>query len=346
MDLLGIKPNQVSTNVNAYKILVYGDNKTGKTTLASQIPNCLLLGFEKGFDAIAGILAQPINKWSEFREVYKAFKNDEEVRNKFKCIAIDTIDYATVMCEKYICSQLNIDDLSKAPFGKAYKAVQDEFMSVINGFIDLGVGVLVISHAENVLVGEIPSKDGTDTIKVYRKEPTIGNKKIKKFILDAMDITGYITSELKEDGTYDAKLHLRETKDYMAGNHFRYLDSEISFNYDALQNAIIAAVKKEAESKGQETTTEIKREVKVQKDFNELIVEFNDLVKSIPGASGADASTEAGKNFKTNIAPQITDIVERHLGKGAKINTATRNQIEAVEATVIDLRELVENLQR
>ena len=51
-------------------------------------------------------------------------------------------------------------------------------MSVVNGFIDLGIGVLVISHAENVLIGEIPSKDGSDTIKVYRKEPTIGNKKI------------------------------------------------------------------------------------------------------------------------------------------------------------------------
>ena len=331
MDLLNIKPNQVSTNVNAYKILIYGINKVGKTTLLSQTPQCLLLGFEKGYNAIAGVMAQPINKWSEFKEVYREFKNNEEVRNTYKCIGMDTIDYATVMCEKYICSQLGIEDLSKAPYGKAYKAVQDEFMSVINGFIDLGIGVIIVSHSEDVMIGEVPAKDGSDTIKIYRKEPTIGNKKIKKFILDAMDVTGYITSTLKEDGTYDAKLHLRETKDYMAGNHFKYLPTEIPFNFEALQNAIVEAVKKEAENKGVDTIENVVVNKKVEKDFDELVAEFNKIVDSL----------KSKEDFATAWAPKIKEIVDSHLGKGNKISNATRDQYEAVEVALNDLKDLV-----
>jgi hypothetical protein len=39
--------------------------KVGKTTLACQFPKNLLLGFEHGWNAIAGAKAVDITKWSE-----------------------------------------------------------------------------------------------------------------------------------------------------------------------------------------------------------------------------------------------------------------------------------------
>ena len=62
IDLLSITPHEVSRDLKGYTVLLYGEPKTGKTTIASKFPKALLLAFETGYLAIPGIMAQPINK--------------------------------------------------------------------------------------------------------------------------------------------------------------------------------------------------------------------------------------------------------------------------------------------
>ena len=99
-DLLNIKPHQVSRAMRGYSVFFYGEPKSGKTTTATKFPNHLLLAFEKGYNAIPGAMAQPINSWSEFRKVLRQLKQ-EEVQSKFETIIIDTADIAYDYCEKY-----------------------------------------------------------------------------------------------------------------------------------------------------------------------------------------------------------------------------------------------------
>ena len=82
IDLLNLTPHQVSRDLRGYSVFFYGDPKTGKTTTASRFPESLLLAFEKGYNAIPGIMAQPINSWAEFRKVLRQLKS-EEVKQKF-----------------------------------------------------------------------------------------------------------------------------------------------------------------------------------------------------------------------------------------------------------------------
>ena len=49
IDILKVKPHQVSRDLCGYTMLFYGAPKTGKTTIASQFPDTLLLAFEIGF---------------------------------------------------------------------------------------------------------------------------------------------------------------------------------------------------------------------------------------------------------------------------------------------------------
>lgn len=57
INLLALTPHKVSRDLSGYITYVYGEAKTGKTTMASQMPGCLLLAFEKGYNAIPGIIA-------------------------------------------------------------------------------------------------------------------------------------------------------------------------------------------------------------------------------------------------------------------------------------------------
>ena len=109
IDLLNIQPHQVSRDLRGYSVFFYGEPKSGKTTIATKFPRHLLLAFEKGYNAIPGAMAQPINAWAEFRKVLKQLSN-AEVQQMYETIIIDTADIAYDLCEKYICANAKRSD--------------------------------------------------------------------------------------------------------------------------------------------------------------------------------------------------------------------------------------------
>ena len=109
IDLLSLTPHQVSRDLRGYTVFFYGDPKTGKTTTASRFPESLLLAFEKGYNAIPGIMVQPLNSWAEFRKTLRELKK-EEVKEKFSTIIIDTADIAYDYCVRYICDNAKRSD--------------------------------------------------------------------------------------------------------------------------------------------------------------------------------------------------------------------------------------------
>ena len=54
----------------------------GKTTTASKFPGALVLACEKGYNAIPGIMAKPMNSWNDFKKVLVELR-DEEVKKIF-----------------------------------------------------------------------------------------------------------------------------------------------------------------------------------------------------------------------------------------------------------------------
>lgn len=61
IDILNIQPHKVSRDLRGYSVFFYGEAKSGKTTTASKFPESLILGFEKGWNALPGVMATPIN---------------------------------------------------------------------------------------------------------------------------------------------------------------------------------------------------------------------------------------------------------------------------------------------
>ena len=91
IDIFSIQPHQVSRNLRGYSIFFYGQPKSGKTTTAKKKKKNLLLAFEKRYNAIPGVMAQPINNWAEFRKVLRQLK-DPKAKEMFYTITIDTVN--------------------------------------------------------------------------------------------------------------------------------------------------------------------------------------------------------------------------------------------------------------
>ena len=74
IDIFSIQPHQVSRDLRGYSVFLYGGWKTGKTTIAAKFPKAMLVAFEKGYAAIPGVMALPIESWSDFKRVLRQLK--------------------------------------------------------------------------------------------------------------------------------------------------------------------------------------------------------------------------------------------------------------------------------
>ena len=111
IDIMSVTPHQMSRDMRGYSVFMYGGWKTGKTTTAVKFPKHFLLAFEKGYSAIPGAMALPINSWSEFRQVLRQLKNDA-AKERYETIIVDTADIAYNYCSAYICNNNGVDTYS------------------------------------------------------------------------------------------------------------------------------------------------------------------------------------------------------------------------------------------
>ena len=146
IDLLSIEPHKVSRDLSGYITLIYGPAKSGKTTFGSQMPDSLLLAFERGYNAIPGIIAQDITTWGEMKQVVRELKKPA-VKDKFKSIIIDTVDIAANCCQKYICNQLGIENIGDGGWTtNGWDKYKKEFEDTFRVLAQLGYAILFISH--------------------------------------------------------------------------------------------------------------------------------------------------------------------------------------------------------
>lgn len=324
INLLSIQPHKVSRDLSGYITYVYGAGKTGKTTLASQMDHALLIAWEKGYNAIPGIMAQDVKSWSEMKMVLRELKKPE-VQDAFKCIVIDTIDIAAAACEKYVCSQAGVDTLGAIPWGGGWSQVKKELEETFRTITQYGYALFFISHAKDKT---FKREDGTEYNQIVPTLSTSYNEIIKNMA----DIYAYAHQVRNENGEVSVKLTLRSMDGSAdTGCRFKYITPEIDFTYQALVNALNAAIDKEAQITNNQFVTDEKHNVGTpdELNFDELMAEFNQLISSIGSAK------------MEYYAPRIVEITNKYLGKGKKVASITRDQAEQLSLIVFDLKELL-----
>ena len=329
IDLTAITPHVVSRDLSGYITYVYGAPKVGKTTLASQMPKPLLLAFERGYNAIPGLMVQDVTTWAEVKQVERQLKKPE-VKEMFSTICIDTVDIAATLCEKYVCNQNDVDTISKIPYGQGWGLLKKEFESVFRSITQMGYAVFFISHEKE---SQFTRQDGSQYSQIH---PSVANT-YNAIVENMVDLYGRMHT-VYENGESKVKITLRSLDGTIkAGGRFKYIAPEIDSNYDALCAALNEAIDKEAaEHDGKYVTDERNVVVKeTEYDFDDLMNKFNTIINTLQ-------EKYSDEEFATKVAPRVTRITDRYLGRGKKVSNCNRDQAEMLSLIVTELEDMTQ----
>lgn len=312
INLKQIKPHKISKNLDGYTIYMYGPGGVGKTTFACEIPHSLLLAFEHGYGALNVEAPVDITSWTDVKSMLRQL-DDPEIKATYKVIIFDTVDKAAALCEKYVCSQLGIENIGDGGWSvNGWSKVKKEWEQTLNTIQMKGYTLFFISHAKEKT---IKRKDGTEYNQIAPACPNTYNEIVRNLV----DIEAYANIE---DG--NRKLIIREPNDFIeCKSRIKYIPATVGFSYQELSSAIAQAIDKEEEVKGAgAVTTEREKVLPIEPtseeyNYDALMAEFNDLVSQVMNANQSNGA-------------KITAIVDNFLGKGKKVTEATRDQAEFI----------------
>lgn len=317
INLKALQPHAVSRDLSGYITYIYGPGGAGKTTFGSKMPKPLLLAFEKGYNTLPGVMAQDVTTWGEMKQVLRQL-DDPDVKDMFRTIVIDTVDIASQLCEKYICSQLGIENIGDGGWStNGWAKVKREWETTFRNITMKGYAVLFISHSKDKV---FKRKDGTEYNQIV---PSCSNA-YNEIIKNMSDIMGYIDVNAGQ-----RTLILRSPDESVeCKSRFSKIASAIPFGYDNLVKALYDAIDSEAAETNNAYITD-KRENVVEAptyDYDSLMREFEQIVGKL--------MTEN----QTYYAPRITQIIDKFLGKGKKVSDASRDQVELIYLIVDEIK--------
>lgn len=190
-----------SKNLSDYSILLYGEEKIGKTSFAAQFPDAIFLMCEPGSKALS-IYSRNVNSWADLKGYLKLLAKDK----RFKTIVIDTVDVAAVMCEKYCAAKLGVEDIQDAEYGKGWRKLKAEMSQWLTFAGNMGKGIVYISHSTEK---EIKNRAGGSR---HRVVPTM-DKRAAEIMEAYVDIWCYYRYETDGSRT----LQIRGTEEVAAG---------------------------------------------------------------------------------------------------------------------------------
>ena len=322
IDILSIQPSVISRDLKGKYILVYSQPKVGKTSFAASFPRNLLMAFEKGYNAIGGVRAVDINKWSDAKLVLRQLEKPE-AKAMYDTVTIDTTSIAWDLCEQFICAQAGVQKINEIPWGQGYAQLTQEFESFLRRITMLGYGLILITHVD-------VRRETVDNNEIEFYAPSL-NKRCYPICNRIVDIIGYIGVEWDETGKGERWLYTRKTPTIMAGSRFKYLAPRIKFGYEELVNAVSDAIEKSEKIDGATVVDSVSQKTEEKLDYNTLRTEAFTLWQQMVG-SGEQMNEEMGRRIQKRV--------EMIFGRPMKISEITEDQVDLLNLVVLDMRDL------
>lgn len=127
-----------------YKILIYGAPGIGKTSLAYQAPNALIIDAENGSSKL-DVRRIHVENHNQLRQAAKWAAQQD-----FQTIVFDTMTAIEKMLTETVLSERGWKTLSDAPFGQGVVTLHNEWvkhLTTIDYLIQRGKNVIYIAHS-------------------------------------------------------------------------------------------------------------------------------------------------------------------------------------------------------
>lgn len=219
MTLVKKKRKVVSNDPNL--MLIYGPPKIGKTTILSELDNCLIVDTERGANMIEGYIESVRNR----EELIDLLIQAKEGHTYDYC-ALDTIDKVVEWAEAQVCLEEGVRALPDLPFGKGFGLVREKVIKTIETFKVIFPKVIIVGHrkvARAIIEGAV----------MVEPESLDITGKLKNMIMSACDAIGYVYRKEDDDGKSDLMISFKSNDALEAGSRSPHLrGKEMKFNWN------------------------------------------------------------------------------------------------------------------
>lgn len=148
METLNITRGKIA---KAQKIVIYGPEGIGKSTFVSRFPGVVFIDTE-GSTAHMDVYRTPTpTSWPMLLDMVKVIGAKAVPAGQVKTLAIDTADWAEMLCMRDICARRKWDGIEDAGYGKGYTYLEEEFgrlLNLLQQVVDAGCNVILAAHAQ------------------------------------------------------------------------------------------------------------------------------------------------------------------------------------------------------
>lgn len=196
--MIPISKGKVET---AKKVVTYGPEGIGKSTLASQFPDPVFIDTEGSTKELDVRRYPTPATWSDIL----TYVDDAISEIPCKTLVIDTADWAEQLCIKAVCERMNVKGIEDIGYGKGYVYVTEEFGKLLtkcNELIDKGVNVVFTAHA---MMRKFEQPDELGAYDRWEMKLTKKSAPLLKEWADMVLFCNYKTNVITDDKTKSKK---------------------------------------------------------------------------------------------------------------------------------------------
>lgn len=135
------------------RLIIYGQQKVGKSTFAAGAPGCIFIPTEEGTDAL-DVASFPLCK--SFEDIKQCLAVLCKEEHDFKTVVIDSLDWTERLIWGAVAKRLGKDSIEDIGYGKGYVEALTEWQQLFRGLDWLrdnrSMNVVVICHAQAVRI--------------------------------------------------------------------------------------------------------------------------------------------------------------------------------------------------